>query len=173
MDDGMNARMRANLLRGIACVALGAMAIVAIEMAWDVMMASNQGGAAPSADSGSGGTGFGDLAAYVLDGDDAALGRACAPPGFAEECFDAGELGEVRSSPEGGVVGITSERDAEALFEECATRLKGRGWIQMASGQARRGTFLKSSGKLRWMFLEVSRVADSSTAVMVLGDDGR
>ena len=173
MDEAMNTRMRANLLRGIACVALGAMAIAAIELAWDAMTASAQDGGAPSADPGYGGMDFDDLAAYVLDDDDTVLGQACAPPGFDEECFDAGEFGEVRSSLEGGVVSIMSDSDAEAFFEECATLLKGRGWIQMDDGRDLRGTFLKSSGKYRWVFLEVSRIADISTAVMVFGDDAR
>jgi hypothetical protein len=164
--------MRGNLAKGVAWLMLGAAVILAIELVWDYMASGNEKRIA-EATSGNGGIRDeplekGSMSAFVLDGDESAIGLAGAPIRFDEECFDAHDLGEVRSSHDGGVVGIVSDLNADGLFEACAARLASHGWMQVQSGQSLRSTFRKGSGAIRWLYLDVTEVSGSSVAVFVL-----
>ena len=171
-------RMRGSIVKGVAWLAVGAVAILAVELAWDHVvtggdeerLGEREAGGAEAGDDMPIREGF---SAFVFDGDDAAIGLDGAPPGFAEECFDAHGLGEVRSSHDGGVVGIISDLDAGSLFRACADRLAARGWVQMESGSPLRCTFVKDRGAIRWVYLDVTEVSGDGVAVLVIegGDD--
>ena len=167
MDAWVEKRMWANLLKGVACLIAGALAVLVVEYAW------HHGVFGGEFTSGGGGDGDEelpqpDLMAFVLDDDDTEIGFAGVSPGFVEECFDPSGLGEVRSSNDGGVVGIVSDLEAEALFDACTCRLIDHGWLRISGGQLLRCSFLKETGTVRWVFLDVSEVSDSSTAVLVM-----
>ena len=169
MDNRIRKRMHGNLLKGVAWLAVGALAIMVLESAWDYVMAGGSGRQADgnAAADGDGGYAAGSLSAYVFGDDERAIGSEELPFGFAEECFDPRDLGEVRSSYDGGVIGVVSNLEVADLAEICADRLKARGWLQVDGGSQSRSTFLKENGSLRWLFLDVTKVSDSSVAVMV------
>lgn len=175
MDAWVEKRMWANLLKGVACLVAGALAVFVVEYAW------HHGAFGGEVEFGSGEDGDAellqpDLMAFVLGGDDVGVGFIGVSPCFVEECFDPSGLGEVRTSDDGGVVGIVSDLEAPTLFDACARRLVDHGWLRVSGGQPLRCSFLKETGAIRWVFLDVSEVSDSSTAVMVVEevrDDGK
>lgn len=167
--------MRANLARGIACLVAGAVAIALVELAWDAghaQGASSPGqaavaedaGAAAAAEGADGSSGVSRMMAWVLEGDEGAYGEGL-PAGFGEECLDPSGLGEALCSANEGVVGIVSEMEGASLFAECASRLEGRGWVRLASGQPTRAAFAKAAGAHRWLFLDVGPTGSGSIAV--------
>ncbi|MDO4532569.1 MAG: hypothetical protein Q4C36_02480 [Coriobacteriia bacterium] len=176
MDAWVEKRMWANLLKGVACLVAGALAVLVVEYAWQHGVFG--GGEAVSGDGGDGDAEVPqpDLMAFVLNGDDAGIGFTGAPLCFIEECFDPSGLGEVRTSDDGGVVGIVSDLEAPVLFDVCVHKLVDHGWSRVSDGQPLRCSFLKGTGAIRWVFLDVSEVSDSSAAVLVLeevSEDGK
>ncbi|MDO4400077.1 MAG: hypothetical protein Q4D27_03895 [Coriobacteriia bacterium] len=174
MEERAEKRMRMNLAKGIACLVIGAIVIAAIEVLWDHADAGNRfrGASQETRDepSSSGGFEFQDMMSSVLTGNLSAIGMQDVPQAFLEECFDAAELGDARCSADGGVIGIVSDAPASELFEACVGKLVDRGWLQVESGYPLRCTFLKESGALHWLFLDVNQVSGDGVAVLVLGE---
>ena len=173
MEERVQRRMRINLVKGVACLAVGAIVIAAIEALWDHADAESRfhGGGSPGMQDESplsGGFGFQDMMSFALDGDLTAIGEQAVPQRFLEECFDAAEFGDVRCSDDGGVIGIVSDAPASELFDECVGKLVENGWLQMESGYPLRCTFLKESGSLHWLFLDVNQVSGDGVAVLVM-----
>ena len=171
MKDATVKRMRANLAKGVACLALGAVAVMAIELVWDHVMALGRTSAREQAgiseESGPGGSHSLDtLLSYVFDQGE--LADTGLPAGFIEDYFDPRGLGELSTSDDGMVVGIVSDYPAAALFGLCVDGLEGRGWMKLESGQALRCTFVREGYAARWVFLDVTQVSDSGVAVLVL-----
>lgn len=172
MDKRNGERMRENFHRSLAWLAVGAVAVVVLELFWNAANAGNAEGevrdaAANRADDKDEGLGLDDMAAFAFDDTPPVVGSGRVSSLFIDECFDPRGMGEVTSSFDGGVVGIVSDRDAGDLFRVCADGLDGNGWIRVESGQPLRCTFLKESGRVRWLFLDVTQVADSGVAVIV------
>jgi hypothetical protein len=147
----------------------GVLAMVLVEWAWDAAHAVGTGEPDARASGGmDGGFGSEDMTAFIMKGDAGGMWQEGAPPWFAEECLDADELGEVRCSSDGDVVGIISDYPADRLFGLCCERLEERGWRREESGQSLRSAFLKETGDVRWAFLDVVQVADEGVAVFAL-----
>lgn len=169
MEHRHEQRMHANLARGALCLAVGALAILAVELIWDAVNAPDRPGrhAADSAEGGRGGYGYEDLMAFALDDDEDAVGFTGVPTRFLDECFDPRDMGEVHGSLDGGVVGISADCEASFLFQECVTRFQDHGWTSVCSGPCR-CSLKKERGDIHWAYLDVSQVADTSVAVIVL-----
>ena len=174
MDDWIEKRMWANLLRGVACLATGALAILAVEYLWHQGAFGDESGKqavhTPGVIEGQGGGDFMslDLAAVVFDEENASIGLDGVTRHFSEECFDPQGLGEIRRSYDGGVVGIVSELEAPDLFKACVKRLAANGWIRVSDGQSLRCSFTKPHSAVRWVFLDVTEVSGSGVAVIVV-----
>lgn len=169
MRESDDARMWRNLGKGVAWIAAGAVAILAVEMMWDHLAGreyARAGDGAPSVfRERETGAGIADLADIAF-GDAAPGGEV--PEGFAEECFDPRILGEVSVSADGAVMGIVSELPSAELFDRCSDGLEAHGWVALESGLPLRCTFSKGVGRTRWLFLDVSQVSGSGVAVIVL-----
>ena len=179
MDDGRDGWMRVNLLKGLGCLAIGAIVIAVVEYVWDYASANRVagegfaigGGASTGRDGLAASDGVPDveqMMAFVIDGDEAGLDTGGLPEEFLRECFDPRGIGEVRTSIDGGVVGIVSDWEADDLYRMCSDSLCGNGWIRAQGSQGRHGSFLKEAGSYRWAFLDVTQVNDSGVAVIVL-----
>lgn len=169
MDGRSDARMWANLAKGVMLLLGGLAAVLAIEVLWDGAAADSDSGGWDGAPWNDGQAAAGALAAYALDGDAAGLGIVeAAPPLFLAECLDPREAGEARASEGGDVVQVVSPLSRYELFALCRDALGQRGWMQMDGGDGSRATFMKGSGCYRWLFLDVTTVADASSAVFYL-----
>lgn len=174
MDDWVEKRMWGNLLKGIACLAAGALAILAVEYLWHQGVLGDDPGKqtvrSPEVIGGRGDsdTTSLDLAAVVFDEDSASIGLDGVTRHFAEECFDPQGLGEIRRSYDGGVVGIISELEASDLFEACVEKLAANGWIRISDSRNLQCSFAKPQGAVRWAFLDVTEVSGSGVAVIVV-----
>lgn len=174
MDTQADKRAWGNLRRGLAWLAFGALAVIVVEYAWDCFFGNRPGGESNGSDIGevepSGAADSLDaMLAFALgDEDEPAAGAVVVPPVFVKECFDPYAMGEVSVSDDGGVVGIVSDKGADDLFGDCAHWLEDKGWIQVESGHAHRCTFLKDTGEVHWLFLDVTQVSDSGVAVVVM-----
>ena len=106
---------------------------------------------------------------YVLDDDESGMDMAQeVPPLFLAECLDPSAVGEVRAMREGDVVGIVSSLDRDDLFNLCCDSLGSLGWVQVSADSSGHASYVKARGTYRWLFLDVTRVSDSSTAVFTL-----
>ena len=167
MEKKAEGRMRKNLVRGITCLAVGALAMMVIELIWDAAHGPSRQDGCDLEELRSSSLGYEDLVAYAFNDDEGAVGFGSVPRWFLAECFDPSDMGEVRGSNDGGVVGITSDRTADYLFRECITRFEDHGWKPVC-GNSLRCSFKKDTGQVHWAYLDVSQVADSSVAVIVL-----
>ncbi|MBE6470516.1 MAG: hypothetical protein E7000_02275 [Coriobacteriaceae bacterium] len=168
MGNDSDKRRWRNLAGGIMLIAAGAAAVALVELAWDASVNAKVGSQAPVQDAGHAGFSMEDFSAYVLDDADLPGISNGVSSAFVAECFDPRSLGEVNCSDDGSVVGIVSDDAAADLFRRCAERLSRRGWVPVGSSRDLRCTFLRNAGTIRWLFLDVSQVAESSVAVMVL-----
>ena len=172
--DWQSRRRWMNLAKGTACLAIGLLAVLTIGWVGDALgmdaqsSADAQAGVQEGTASAVGEVGFAQLSAFVLDGNEDAVGTCTVPESFLAECFDPSELGEVRCSFDGNVVGIVADSGKDDLLDACISRLRAGGWAEVESGQAYRSTFVKEDGDMRWLFLDVSQVSDSSVAVITL-----
>ena len=173
MDVGKDRRAPGGFPRGLAVLALGAVIALAAECAWGGLNngrspAKAEKGAAEGVRPVSLGIGCDGMLAMIFDEDESVAESEVSPVVFSDECFDPSDIGEVSVSDDGGVIGIVSAEAADDLFRICADRLDANGWIQVQSGQPLRCTFLKETGEVRWLFLDVTQVADSGVAVIVM-----
>lgn len=167
-------RMRDRLVRALCLMAMAFATVMLIEAVWDAQASSAQADAGGTSVLKSE-TAFGrqELSRFVMEGDDAALGASELPSAFTAECFSATGLGEVRCTDGASVVGIVSDLEPESLYQTCSDALVSHGWLAVASGMEQRGSFVKDAGEYRWLFLDVSRIGERSSAVIVTQGVGR
>ena len=97
------------------------------------------------------------------------------PPGFADEVAQTAGWDEVRVDERGRIVGFCVFGTADAAFARLADGLVGNGWSRIESGSATCGSFSKSDGIYRWIFVSCVQVGDSTSVVVqyATADEGR
>lgn len=91
---------------------------------------------------------------------------------FEDEAFSLKGRHDLRVGGRGCVLGFLEDGSAEGQFNRYAKQLVGAGWMQVPSGQKSSGSFVKKTGRLRWMFLACTKVADRvSVVAQCSGDD--
>lgn len=90
------------------------------------------------------------------------------PQGFADEVLPTEGFSEVRHTPDGRIVGMTSSEDPVQTFERCAGLLQERGWLCIDSRQQGRASFLKGDGAWRWAYLDCTAAGDATAVVIVV-----
>lgn len=85
------------------------------------------------------------------------------PDRFSEEVLGPDDLeGCVSCHCSDGVVGMVFEGNSADTLDAAASVLEGRGWRIADKGASGGGmTFLKGSGRYRWVYLACSQVSDS------------
>lgn len=108
------------------------------------------------------------LSAVVAEDASALEGCSALPEGFEEECFSVEGYRNARSSDGGRIVGAITEGSAQKAFEACCAKMLEKGWTAVSSGQPTRATFLKTTGRYRWAYLDCTGIGGSVSIVIAL-----
>lgn len=98
--------------------------------------------------------------------DGAAAVRRGLPEGFEQEVLDLSEAEGLRVAAEGAVVGFSEAGDARERFDSLRSRLEGKGWAYIESGEGAYGSFMKGSGRFTWLFASCTQVGDAVAVVL-------
>lgn len=85
---------------------------------------------------------------------------------FEKELFSLADARDVLATPDGRIVGFTASEGAGSAFALIAQRLSDAGWTEVPSGAATIGSFVKSDGTLRWVFVVCSDMGGESSVVV-------
>lgn len=99
-------------------------------------------------------------AAYGRKGGDAL------PEGFEDEAFRLRAKEEVRVDEKSGLVGFSCDGGVDVVFESVEKELLARGWTGVDSESKGWGSFVKSEGRYRWMFVTCVDVGGSTSVVV-------
>ena len=89
------------------------------------------------------------------------------PPGFSEEVMEEGER-EWMIASNFRAVGYHVESSSVDALSDAQERLEGKGWTSVPSGSEGVMTFIKNTGRYRWLGMVVNDVGRGSTVVMTL-----
>lgn len=104
---------------------------------------------------------FGDSAsAYAVESGSSALET------FEQEVLSLAAYRELRLAAEVCVVGFTADGSAEKTFSDLSQTLERGGWTAITSGSATAGSFVKSTGTYRWIFMSCSDIAGTTSVVI-------
>lgn len=107
------------------------------------------------------------VAPDAADGVDGAEGLSAeAVETFEAELFALDGLVDVRATSDGRVVGFAADADAASAYRSVADRLVAAGWVEVGSGVAHAGSFVKEEGDLRWALVSCTGFGDSSSVVV-------
>lgn len=178
MDWYEKRRMEANLAKAMAWLAASLVAVFLIECLWDAALVSGRPDESPGTAAHAATVPVTDafsqdaLLAFALEGDAAAVGiNDGAPPDFLAECFSPAMVGDAYHSQDGSVVAISSALEPADLFALCSDALQSHGWFKVDSGTQLRATFVKETGRYRWLFLDAASAASTGTTVIVLEEE--
>lgn len=88
------------------------------------------------------------------------------PAGFENEVLRLGERQDVRVDERSGVVGFSCSGDAGRTLVALEEELRVKGWSGIRSGGEGWESFLKESGRYRWVFIACVDVGDSTSVVV-------
>ena len=173
--------MKTSSVRLVRAIVIVGCAVLLVPYASAVIEGAGFGPSAASsaaaADGLSDGSGFGiglDAAELLQEGDpfamldriEAAVGESSPPPEpFAEEAGFPPGAQEMRANADGLVVGCTLDAEEGAALELAAGVLVAKGWRPIPLQGASGATFVKQSGRLRWMLVTCTQVGDATSVV--------
>ena len=104
---------------------------------------------------------FGDSgSAYAVESGSSVL------EAFEQEVLSLAAYSELRTTAEACVVGFIANESAEKTFSDLTQTLERGGWTAIASGSATAGSFAKSTGAYRWIFVSCSDIAGTTSVVI-------
>lgn len=95
--------------------------------------------------------------------------RTLLPEDFEKEVMSLESFTDVQVSEGAGVIGFYSEKEASAVFKECALRLTERGWTKVESGHETFASFVRTAGTYTWLYLSCSSVSGGTSVVVQVG----
>lgn len=101
---------------------------------------------------------------------EAVTAEAEVPEGFEDEVLSLSGRSDVRVGAGGAVVGFCCSGTAPEVFAGVAAELAQAGWSQVESGSDIASTFVKPSGRYRWLFVTCTEV--SGEVSVVITNDG-
>ena len=103
----------------------------------------------------------------MLDQIDASLAVGLSPPSgrFVEEAGFPSDAQELRSNGDGSVASCVLEADEEAALDAVAETLGAKGWVGVPLQGVVGATYVKSSGRLRWMLVTCTQAGDATSVV--------
>lgn len=111
-----------------------------------------------------------DLSGFGNDADEEQERQAAAscavPQGFEDEVVGVAGRADVRVLEGCGIVGFVESGNAESVFDGLLGDLSSKGWLQIESGRAACGTFVKEDGFYRWIFVTCVQVGASTSVVV-------
>lgn len=88
------------------------------------------------------------------------------PEGYDEE-IGLGSDTSVAVSNNGQAIGYTNDAGLSETVDEIQQRLLGKGWTYVPSGQESAATFVKDTGKFRWLAVTCASFGDETSVVLV------
>ena len=88
------------------------------------------------------------------------------PQVFKEECFDVSEFQDLYIDENGGVISFCLNKEQDEACSFIKRALEEKGWAYVESGVENKTTFMKTSGSIRWLFVEVYSAEAGSVVLL-------
>lgn len=88
------------------------------------------------------------------------------PSMFNEEVVDVSGYPTVFVNDDGSIIGFSRVEPARQAFSSIADELRSKGWAFVESGSQLSGSFVKSSGRYRWVFVSCVPVSGQASVVI-------
>lgn len=88
------------------------------------------------------------------------------PQGFEDEALQLDGWEDVRVDRQNGIIGFSWRGSVEEVLASIEEELRGKGWSGVESGNDGQESFVKSSGRYRWMFVSCVRVGAWTSVVV-------
>lgn len=92
--------------------------------------------------------------------------KAALPEKFEAEVFACGSRRDVRVDERSRVVGFAALLPAQDEFGALCNELAEKGWVRAGKGAAAGGTFVKATGRYRWVFVSCVQVGAAASVVV-------
>lgn len=114
------------------------------------------------------GGGFMGLTATLQEGIPAGDAADYLSDDFTQEVINPQGF-ELRWSEQSKTVGLIKEGDASSVYDEFVQQLLDRGWYECGENKSTQGTFQKSEGRYRWLYICSTQVGSKATTVIQYG----
>lgn len=88
------------------------------------------------------------------------------PEGFEDEALRLEGRLDVRVDERNGVLGFSCSGKVAETLDALEEELSAKGWSGMRSGDEGSGSFVKGSGRYRWMFVSCVGVGETTSVVV-------